>query len=407
MPIDAGDTAWIITATGLVFIMIGGVGFLEAGLIRAKNASAIIMKVLFSAVIGLIAWFILGFTIAFGPTNGWVGGLDFIALQGVSPEPFVEGHTIPGYLFFLYQGMFGAITIALISGGLAERMRFGAWLVFIPVWMVLVYAPLANWVWGGGWLAQLGTLDFAGGIVVHVSAGFGSLAAALVLGRRLGFGTPAVMAGHQVPYQFLAVFLLWFGWNGFNGGSALAANSTAVAAVVATNLAAAGAGLSAVLLGWGITKKPSASLGANGPIAGLAAVTPASGYIEPWAGLVIGLIAGIVFYLGVKFFKERLKVDDVCDVISIHGMTCIWGTFSVALFASPLITGGTAGIAYGSVDLVSPQLIGIAAGAVFAFVATYVILKVINAVSAIRLKPQEEEIGEDIVLHGEKSYEIT
>ncbi len=406
MPIDSGDTSWIIVSAGLVFLMIGGVGFLEAGLIRAKNASGIIMKVLFSVVIGLIAWFILGFTIAFGPTNGWIGGLDYIMLNGVSTEPLFEGHAIPGYLFFLYQGLFGAITIALISGGLAERMRFGPWLVFIPIWMVLIYAPLANWVWGGGFLAELGALDFAGGIVVHLSAAFGSLASALVLGRRLGFGTPSVMSGHNVTYQFLALFLLWFGWNGFNGGSALAANETAVAAVVATNLAAAGGGLSTVLVGWAVTKKPSASLGANGPIAGLAAVTPASGFIEPWAGLVIGLIAGVVFYAGVLFFKDRLKVDDVCDVIAIHGMTCIWGTMSVAIFASPAI-GGVAGLAYGSTELVGPQALGTAVGAIFGFVGTYIILRIINAVTPIRVTPEQEEVGEDVSLHGEKSYELT
>jgi Amt family ammonium transporter len=303
--------------------------------------------------------------------------------------------------------MFAAITIALITGGLAERMRFGPWLVFIPIWMVLIYAPLANWVWGGGWLAQLGALDFAGGIVVHLSAAFGSLASALILGRRLGFGTPTVMAGHNVPYQFLALFLLWFGWNGFNGGSALAANGIAVSAIVATNLAAAGAGLSTVLLGWAVTKKPSSSLGANGPIAGLAAVTPASGYIEPWAGLVIGLIAGIVFYVGVLFFKNRLKVDDVCDVIAIHGMTCVWGTLSVAIFASPMITGSVSGLVYGSTELVGPQAVGTATGAAFGFVGTYVILRVINAVTPIRIKPDQEEIGEDISLHGEESYRLT
>lgn len=405
MPIDSGDTSWIIVSAGLVFLMIGGVGFLEAGLIRAKNASGIVMKVLFSVVIGLIAWFILGFTIAFGPTNGWVGGFDYIALNGVSTEPLFEGHTIPGYLLFLYQGLFGAITIALITGGLAERMRFGPWLVFIPLWMILIYAPLANWVWGGGWLAELGVLDFAGGIVVHLSAAFGSLASALVLGRRLGFGTPAVMSGHNITYQFLALFLLWFGWNGFNGGSALAANEQAVAAIVATNLAAAGGGLSTVLVGWAVTKKPSASLGANGPIAGLAAVTPASGFIEPWAGLVIGLIAGIVFYFGVMLFKDRLKVDDTCDVIAIHGMTCVWGTMSIAIFASPAI-GGVAGLAYGSAELVGPQALGTVVGAVFGFVGTISIMKMIDLVSRIRITPEQEEIGEDIALHGEKSYEL-
>jgi Amt family ammonium transporter len=406
MAIDTGDTSWMIVSTAMVFIMIGGVGFLEAGLIRAKNALGILMKVYQTAAIGLIAWFIIGFSLAFAPSeHGWVGPFDWAFLVGVGLEPLDYAPTIPGYLFFLFQGMFAAITVALISGGIAERMRFGPWLVFIFIWMIFVYAPVAHWIWGGGWLAQLGARDWAGGIVIHVAAGFASLASALVLGRRLGFGRAETMVQHNVPYQFLAAFLLWFGWNGFNGGSALASNEAAVAAIVSTNLAAAAGAITTFLAGWARSKKPSTSLAANGCIAGLAAVTPAAGFIEAWAGVVIGAVAGVVFYGFVLLFKEHWRVDDVCDVIAIHGMTGVWGSMCVALFASPYITGGElTGVVYGSTELVGVQALAIVVTAAYVFTLTYVIMQIMNKVTPIRLKPDEEEKGEDIVLHGERAY---
>jgi Amt family ammonium transporter len=396
----------MIVSTAMVFIMIGGVGFLEAGLIRAKNALGILMKVYQTAAIGLIAWFIIGFSLAFAPSeHGWVGPFDWAFLVGVGLEPLDYAPTIPGYLFFLFQGMFAAITVALISGGIAERMRFGPWLVFIFIWMIFVYAPVAHWIWGGGWLAQLGARDWAGGIVIHVAAGFASLASALVLGRRLGFGRAETMVQHNVPYQFLAAFLLWFGWNGFNGGSALASNEAAVAAIVSTNLAAAAGAITTFLAGWARSKKPSTSLAANGCIAGLAAVTPAAGFIEAWAGVVIGAVAGVVFYGFVLLFKEHWRVDDACDVIAIHGMTGVWGSMCVALFASPYITGGElTGVVYGSTELVGVQALAIVVAAAYVFTLTYVIMQIMNKVTPIRLKPDEEEKGEDIVLHGEKAY---
>jgi Amt family ammonium transporter len=396
----------MIVSTAMVFIMIGGVGFLEAGLIRAKNALGILMKVYQTAAIGLIAWFIIGFSLAFAPSeHGWVGPFDWAFLMGVGLEPLDYAPTIPGYLFFLFQGMFAAITVALISGGIAERMRFGPWLVFIFIWMIFVYAPVAHWIWGGGWLAQMGARDWAGGMVIHVAAGFASLASALVLGRRLGFGRAETMVQHNVPYQFLAAFLLWFGWNGFNGGSALASNEAAVAAIVSTNLAAAAGAITTFLAGWARSKKPSTSLAANGCIAGLAAVTPAAGFIEAWAGVVIGAVAGVVFYGFVILFKEHWRVDDVCDVIAIHGMTGVWGSMCVALFASPYITGGElTGVVYGSTELVGVQALAIVVTAAYVFTLTYVIMQIMNKVTPIRLKPDEEEKGEDIVLHGERAY---
>ncbi len=406
MAIDTGDTSWMIVSTAMVFLMIGGVGFLEAGLIRAKNALGILMKVYQTALIGLIAWFIVGFSLAFAPSeHGWVGPFDWAFMRGVGLEPLPYAPTIPGYLFFLFQGMFAAITVALISGGIAERMRFGPWLIFIFIWMIFVYGPVAHWIWGGGWLAQMGARDWAGGIVIHVAAGFSSLAGALVLGRRLGFGKAETMAQHNVPYQFLAAFLLWFGWNGFNGGSALASNEAAVAAIVSTNLAAAAGGITTFLAGWARSKKPSTSLAANGCIAGLAAVTPAAGFIEAWAGVVIGAIAGIVFYGFVLLFKEHWRVDDACDVIAIHGMTGVWGSICVALFASPYVTGGAlTGVVYGSAELLGVQSLAIVVTAAYAFTLTYVIMQIMNKVSPIRLKPDEEEKGEDIALHGERAY---
>lgn len=406
MAINSGDTAWMIVATAMVFLMIGGVGFLEAGLIRAKNVLGILMKVYQTSTIGLITWFILGFSLAFAPTvNGWIGKFDYAFMKNIGLEPLSYAPTIPGYLFFIFQGMFAAITVALVSGGIAERMRFGPWLIFIFLWMIFVYCPVAHWIWGGGWLAQLGARDWAGGIVIHVAAGFASLASALVLGRRLGFGKTESMIQHNIPYQFLAAFILWFGWNGFNGGSALASNEAAVAAVVSTNLAAAASAITTFLIGWARVKKPSTGLAANGCIAGLAAVTPAAGFIEAWAGVVIGAIAGIVFYVFVIIFKEKLKVDDACDVIAIHGMTGVWGSIGVALFASPAITGGAlTGLVYGSTALLPIQTLAIVVTAAYSFTLTYIIMQIMNKVRPIRLKPDEEEIGEDVTLHGERAY---
>lgn len=407
MPIDTGDTAWIMISSGLVFLMIGGVGLLEAGLIRSKNSASIFMKVLASAMIGLIVWFAVGFTLSFGPSmDGLIGGLDYAGMVGIGLEPLDYAPTIPGYLFWLYQGLFASITIALISGGIAERMRFGPWLLFIPIWLIAIYAPLAHWVWGdGGWLGELGGLDFAGGWVVHVSAGFASLAAAMVLGRRKDFGTAKVAQGHNIPYQFVAAFLLWVGWNGFNGGSALGSSEIAVSAIVASNLAAAGGALTCIGASWLRTKKPATSMGANGSIAGLAAVTPAAGFIEPWAGLVIGLVAGFVFYAAIMLIKERYRIDDACDVIAIHGLTGVWGAIAIALFASPYITDGVhAGLVYGSAALIPVQLLGTVVTAAFCFGGTVAILKLINLIRPIRLTEKEEEAGEDAALHGEMSY---
>lgn len=406
--IDSGDTTWIMVSTGLVLLMIGGVGLLEAGLIRSKNTASIFMKVLATAMFGLITWFAVGFTLAFGSDVGGmgiIGGMDYAFLMNVGMEPLDLAPTIPGYLIFLYQGMFAAITIALISGGIAERMRFGAWLAFIPIWMIVIYTPLAHSVWGGGWLAELGGLDFAGGWVVHVSAGFASLAAALVLGKRKDFGTAKVAQGHNIPYQFIAMFLLWLGWNGFNGGSALAADGIAVTAIVGTNLAAAGGALTCMLAAWYKTKKPSTSMGANGAIAGMAGITPAAGFIEPWAGLVVGLVSGLVFFGGILLIKEKYKVDDACDVIAIHGLTGVWGAIAIALFASPYITSGAhTGLVYGSAELIPVQLLGTVATALFCFGGTVAILKLINFFKPIRVTEEEEEMGEDIALHGEIAY---
>ena len=407
MPIDNADTAFILASAGLVFLMIGGVAFLEAGLVKAKNASSIIMKVFGTMIIVTIVWVIAGFSLAFAPTqSGLIGGLDFLGLKGIGAAPLENyAPTIPGILFMLYQGMFAAITVALISGAVAERMKFSSWLLFSAVWAILVYAPLAHWVWGGGWLGALGVVDFAGGIVVHISAGFAALAAGLVLGRRKGFGRPEAMAAHNIPWAWLGVFILWFGWFGFNGGSALGSSVLAVTATVATNLAAAAAALSVALLSWFRNGKPSTIMTLGGSIAGLAAITPASGFVGPMPALLIGLVAGILFYGGVIFVKEHLKIDDALDVSSIHGITGIWGAVATGLFANKIInSGGPNGLFFGNASQLGIQILGAAVGAVFAFVVTYAILKVLDSAMKIRITPKEEELGEDLALHNEKAY---
>ena len=406
MAIDSGDTAFILASTGLVFLMIGGVAFLEAGLVRAKNATSMIMKVFSTMIIVTIVWTVVGFSFAFAPSvGGLIGGLDFIGLRGVGSEPLSYAPTIPGLLFFIYQGMFAAITVTLISGAIGERMKFSAWFIFSITWAILVYSPLAHWVWGGGWLGNLGVVDFAGGLVVHTSAGFSALAAGLILGRRRGFGRPEVMAPHNIPWAWLGAFILWFGWFGFNGGSALGSTTLAVSATVATNLAAAGAALIGALLSWARTGKPSTVMTLGGAIAGLAAITPASGFVEPLPALAIGLAAGAIFYGGVVAIKERLRIDDALDVSSIHGLTGIWGALATGLFATQLINpGGPNGLVFGNAAQLGIQAIGAAVTAVFCFTATLVILKIIDLGIGIRVPAEEEELGEDLALHAEKAY---
>lgn len=406
MPIDTGDSAWMLIATGLVLMMTPGLGFFEAGLIRFKNALSAIMQTFSGLAIISVLWFVIGFTLTFGPDQGgFMGGLDYVFYNNL---PGSEGHplapTIPGVLFGTYQMMFAVITPLLMTGAFAERVRYSAFFVFIIAWSLLIYTPLAHWIWGGGWLAQLGVWDFAGGIVIHTSAGMGSLAAALVLGRRKGF-SPEIMVPHNIPLAVIGASLLWVGWFGFNAGSALSSGTLASYALINSQIGAATCTLVWVFLSWARTKKPSTVAAINGAISGLAGITPAAGFITPQAAFVLGIILGFGSYYGIVLLKERLKIDDALDVSSVHGITGILGALAIGVAATTAVNPvGPTGLLYGNPAQLGIQAFGIGVAAALAFFGTYAILKVIDKTIGLKVKDDEEEVGLDVSQHAEKAF---
>jgi Amt family ammonium transporter len=406
MALDTGDTAWMIVATGLVMLMTPGLGFFEAGLIRFKNGLSAIMHTFSGLAILSTLWFIVGFTLVFGPTQGGIiGGLDHIFYHGVKVhEGFGINVTIPGVTFATYQMMFAVITPLLISGAFAERMKYSAFFIFAIAWSLFIYFPLAHWIWGGGWLAQLGVWDFAGGIVIHTSAGMASLAAGLVFGRRKNFG-PQIMVPHNLPLAVVGATMLWLGWFGFNAGSALAANGVAGNALLTSQIAAATCTLVWLFLSWKRSGKPSIAAVINGAIAGLAGITPTAGYITGESAFVLGIILGFGSYYGIVLFKEKLKIDDALDVSSVHGVTGILGALTIGVAASPLIMpNGPVGWLYGNPAQLGIQAFGIAVAAVFAFVVSIAIFKIIDKTIGLKVSDEEEEAGLDITQHAEKAF---
>jgi ammonium transporter, Amt family len=393
---SSGDNAWVLISTALVFLMIPGVGLFYGGMVRKKNAISTIM--LSFAVLAIISlqWVLWGYSLAFGSDiGGFIGSLEFAGLKGVGMET-MEGLTIPSLTFMVFQGMFAIITVALITGAFVERIKFSSFLVFSLVWATIVYDPIAHWVWGGGWLSDLGALDFAGGTVVHVSSGFSALAVALVIGARKGFGkTP--MGPHNIPMTVLGAVLLWFGWFGFNAGSALAADGLAANAFVTTNLAAAAAALTWMLLSWR-HRKPSVLGIATGAVVGLVAITPAAGFVSPMAAIVIGFGASLFSYYALLFRMKR--VDESLDVCAVHGIGGAWGAIATGIFASA----GATGLLLGNPAQVGIQAIAVFATATYAFVVTYILAKVIDATMGLRVEEAEEDIGLDISQHAEKAY---
>ncbi|MGI0036903.1 MAG: ammonium transporter, partial [Nitrososphaera sp.] len=396
MPIDSGDTAWMLIASSLVLLMIPALGMFEAGLLRKKNTVSIFMQIFFGLALLSVMWFTFGFSLTFGPdqTGGLAGNLDWAFLKGI---PFDEGisyaPTIPGVLFAKFQMMFAVITPLLMTGAIAERMKFSSFIVFIVAWSVLIYYPLVHWIWGGGWLGQLGVVDFAGGIVIHTSAGMGALAVALVLGRRRNYG-PAIMVPHSIPIAVLGSSLLWLGWFGFNAGSALASGGVAGNTVIVTHMASAVSALIWVGLSWARTKKPSVTAAINGAIAGLAGITPASGYVSVEHSFVIGIAIGLLSYLGVIFFKERLKIDDALDVSSVHGVAGIVGALAIGIFATSLInSSGPDGLLFGNPQQLLIQGIGVGIAALMGFGGTFIIMKVIDIIMGVRVSREVEEVG--------------
>ena len=404
--INAGDTAWILVSSALVMLMTPGLAFFYGGMVRRKNVlSTIMMSFAIILLIGVL-WVLYGYTLAFGPDKGGIiGGLDWIVLNGVGQQPSITyATTVPHLAYMIFQAMFAVITVALFTGAIVERIKFSAIMVFAVLWLTLVYCPVAHWVWAsGGWLYKLGTLDFAGGIVVHINAGVSALALALVLGPRKGFRKEP-MEPSNIAMVVLGAALLWFGWFGFNAGSALTAGGLASSAFVVTNTAGATAGLTWMLLSW-FYRRPSLLGAVTGAVVGLAAVTPAAGFIQPWAGIPIGAIAAILSYYMMLFRSRKMGIDESLDVWACHGIGGTWGVIAVGIFATLAVNpAGADGLILGNASLLGKQLIGVGVVWVFSFGMTWILANIVKAVIGFRVNDIEERVGLDISQHGEKTY---
>ena len=400
------DTAFILVSAALVMFMTPGLALFYAGMTRSKNALGTMMQSFAAMGVISLVWLFWGYSLSFGTDiNGLIGGLDFLGLAGVGMEPHATLATnLPHVVFMIFQCMFAIITPALITGAFAERMRFSAFLIFIVLWCTFVYSPLCHWVWGGGWMAKMGAMDFAGGAVVHMSSASAALAAALVVGKRKGFGKRSFLP-HNLPMTMIGTALLWFGWFGFNAGSALAANGLAGNAFVTTHFAAATAMLSWVFAEWKFHGKPTTLGAASGAVAGLVAITPAAGFVGILPAVAIGLGAGIFCYLGVSL-KARFGYDDSLDVVGIHGVGGVWGALATGLFASQAINpAGFNGLFFGNPGQLWIQFVSVVATCGFSFLVSYVLLRIVNAIVPVRVTDEEEEAGLDVALHSESAYQ--
>jgi Amt family ammonium transporter len=407
--IDKGDTAWVLVCSALVLLMtIPGLALFYGGMVRQKNVLATLLQSLVALCVISLQWVLFGYSLAFGPDKGGLlGGLEWAGLRGVGPGPYAGyAATIPHQAFMLFQMMFAAITPALITGAFAERMKFSAFLLFLVLWSTLVYDPLAHWVWSeGGFLHKLGALDFAGGTVVHLSSGTSALVCALVLGKRRGYPkTP--MPPHNLPLTLLGAGLLWFGWFGFNAGSALEASGLAATAFLSTNTAAAAAALGWMALEWTLRGKPTALGTASGAVAGLVAITPACGYVGPLAAIIIGAVAGALCFGGCQL-KAKLGYDDSLDVVGVHGVGGTWGALATGLFAWKAINGaGADGLLHGNPAQFWTQLVAVVATILLAAPLTFVILKLVDMLVGLRVAEDDELNGLDISQHSESGYAI-
>ncbi len=397
--ISAGDTAWILVSTAVVMLMTPGLALFYGGMVRGKNILGTLMQSFFILCLISIQWVVWGYSLSFGADHsGFIGGLTHLGLTGVGIE---ANGSIPHLLFMMFQGMFAIITVALMTGAFAERMKFSALIIFAVVWSTVVYDPVCHWVWGGGWLGALGALDFAGGTVVHISSGVSALVAALIIGKRKGHMREH-MPPHNLPMTILGTALLWFGWFGFNAGSALAADGIAAMALVTTNTASAAGALVWVFVEWGHRGKPTVLGAASGAVAGLVAITPGAGFVGPMSSIIMGGVAGALCYFAVAIVKPKLGYDDTLDVFGIHGVGGIWGALATGLFASV----GAEGLFFGNPAQMGPQVIGVVATIVFAGVLSFVILKIIDLVIGLRVTAEEEVTGLDISQHGESGYSM-
>jgi ammonium transporter, Amt family len=408
LEINSGDTAWVLTSAALVVLMTPALGFFYGGLVRKKNVLSTIMHSFFVLCLISVVWVLWGFTLAFGTDKGGIiGGLDFLGLRDITAAPLPNAPTIPGAAFVIFQGAFAIITPALITGAFAERKRFKAFVVFSLLWSTLVYSPLAHWVWSpGGWIFEMGALDFAGGTVVHISSGVSALVAALVIGKRVGFGQEE-MEPHDLTMTVLGAALLWFGWFGFNAGSALGANGLAAMAFLVTNCAAAMGALTWLTVSWIKHGHPSVLGAAAGAVAGLVAITPAAGYVSPASAIVIGFGGGFFCFFALEVLKERLRVDDALDVFAVHGIGGIWGALATGLFADFSVNGvGADGLFFGNPEQLGKQIVAVGAAIVFAGLGSFVLLKVVDLVVGLRVAEEEEVLGLDPSQHGELAYQL-
>ena len=408
MMISAGDTAWVLISAALVMLMTPGLALFYGGMVRRKNVLGILMQCMIVMCLMSVQWVLFGYSLAFGPDTGFWGGFAWFGLNGVGLEPYASyAATIPHQAFMIFQGMFAIITPALIVGAFAERMKFSAFLIFILLWATFVYDPICHWVWGtGGWLRALGALDFAGGNVVHISAGVAALVTTMFIGKRKNLNGH-VPAPHNLPFVVIGTGLLWFGWFGFNAGSALGANGLAVSAFVVTNTSAAAAGLTWALIEWLHNGKPTMLGTVSGIVTGLVAITPAAGFVSVLSALLIGFSASLICYVSVTIVKPKLGYDDSLDAFGIHGVGGIWGALATGLFASTAVNpDGANGLFFGNPQLFLIQLYSVGATIAYAFIATAIIYKVIDLTLGMRVTEEEELIGLDLTQHCERAYTI-
>jgi Amt family ammonium transporter len=406
--LNSGDTAWVLISSALVLLMSPGLAFFYGGMVRKKNMLSVLMQCFIIMCVLSLQWVLFGYSLSFSPSKGFWGGLSWFGLKGVGFEPYTDyAATIPHQAFMIYQAMFAIITPALIIGAFAERMKFSAFLLFTLLWATFVYDPLCHWVWGiGGFLKNLGVLDFAGGTVVHINAGIAALVTALILGRRVNLDKN-VPTPHNMPFVVLGTGLLWFGWFGFNAGSALAANGLAVNAFVVTNTSAAAAGLSWALIEWWRNGKPTIFGVCSGAVAGLVAITPAAGFVSVIPAIIIGLLVSVFSFIAVAVIKPKLGYDDSLDAFGVHCIGGIWGALATGLFASKAVNpSGADGLFFGNPKQLLIQLIAVLVTLVYTLVVTSIIYKLVNLFIGVRVSEKEEFMGLDLTQHHERAYTV-
>jgi Amt family ammonium transporter len=401
--ISSGDNTFIMISAALVFLMTPALALFYGGLVKKKNVLSTFNHSFVALGIITLQWIIFGYSLAFGnDVNGIIGGFSYLFLKGVGAAPSNYAPTIPHLTFMIYQGMFAIITPALISGAVAERIKFSSYVIFIFLWATFVYDPVAHWIWGGGWLSKLGVVDFAGGLVVHATCGVAALVAAIVVGKRKSFMKEPMMP-HHVPMVLLGAGLLWFGWFGFNGGSALSSGALSINAFITTHVSAATALFVWMLIEWKFSGKPTALGGATGAIAGLATITPASGFVSPMSSILIGFAAAVICFLAIRL-KEKFKYDDTLDVFGVHGVGGILGTLSLGLLAQKSIN-GVNGLFFGNAKTFLVQIEGTIAVVFYTLIATYIILKIVSLLTnGLKVSEEDELMGLDVSLHGESAY---